>query len=147
MVIEVEGKDESKLLCTKISFISKSQIKLNTQQPIVQHMSKEQEHFLYLYLCLCLYLYHVLSVEVMQPPGVQDQQEDWDTVDALELVLEQMQEPVEAQVVKWLLGGPDQLEDWGTALLVVVVVVVVQMQEPVGVQGQEQWMPVFLGTN
>ena len=138
MVIEVEGKDESKLLCTKISFISKSQIKLNTQQPIIQHMSKEQEHF--------LYLYHVLLVEVMQPPGVQDQQEDWDTVDALELVLEQMQEPVEAQVVKWLLGGPDQLEDWGTALLVVVVVVV-QMQEPVGVQGQEQWMPVFLGTN
>ena len=138
MVIKVEGKDESKLLCTKISFISKSQIKLNTQQPIIQHMSKEQEHF--------LYLYHVLLVEVMQPPGVQDQQEDWDTVDALELVLEQMQEPVEAQVVKWLLGGPDQLEDWGTALLVVVVVVV-QMQEPVGVQGQEQWMPVFLGIN
>ena len=143
MVIEVEGKDESKLLCTKISFISKSQIKLNTQQLIVQHMSKEQEHFLC--LCLCLCLYHVLLVEVMQPPGVQDQQEDWDTVDALELVLEQMQEPVEAQVVKRLLGGPDQLEDWGTAL--VLVLVLVQMQEPVGVQGQAQRMPVFLGTN
>ena len=36
MVSEVEGKDESKILYTKISFISKSQIKSNTQQHIEQ---------------------------------------------------------------------------------------------------------------
>ena len=107
-------------------------------------MSSEQEPLLhFLYLCLCLYLYHVPLVVVMQPPGVQDQQEDWDTVDALELVLEQMQEPVEAQVVKQLLGGPDLLEDWGTAL----VLVLVQTPEPVEVQDQVQQMLVFLDTN
>ena len=45
MVSEVEGKDESKILYTKISFISKSQIKSNTQQHIEQpdqHIAKEQ---------------------------------------------------------------------------------------------------------
>ena len=44
MVSEVEGKDESKILYTKISFISKSQIKSNTQQHIEQpdqHMAME----------------------------------------------------------------------------------------------------------
>ena len=142
MVTEVEGKDESKIiLCTEISFISKSQIKLNTQQHIVWQTSREQEqeqlHFLCLYLCL----YHVLLVEIMQPAGRQDQLEDWHTVDALVLVLEQKREPVEAQGVKWLLVGPDQLEDLGTGL------VLVQMPEPVEVQGHVQEMPVFSGTN
>ena len=146
MVTEVEGKDESKIiLCTEISFISKSQIKLNTQQRIVRQTSREQEqeqlHFLCLYLCLYLYLYHVLLVEVMQPAGGQDQPEDWHTVDALVLALEQKREPVEAQGVKRLLVGPDQLADLGTGL------VLVQMPEPVEVQGQVQEMPVFSGTN
>ena len=36
MVSEVEGKGESKILYTKISFIAKSQIKSNTQQHIEQ---------------------------------------------------------------------------------------------------------------
>ena len=93
-VTEVEGKDKSKIiLCTEISFISKSQIKLNTQQRIVRQMSREQEqeqlHFLCLYLCLYLYFYHVLLVKVMQPARGQDQLEDWHTVDTLVLVLEQ----------------------------------------------------------
>ena len=77
----------------------------------------------------------------MQPAGGQDQPEDWHTVDALVLVLEQKREPVETQGVKRLLVGPDQLADLGTGL------VLVQMPEPVEVQGQVQEMPVFSGTN